>query len=135
MSNAETTTTFSFDPDSFADDDTLLYCARAYVARGFSVIPLRPRDKRPALDSWTDFQKRKPTEEELSAWFGGNGSRANIGIVTGWISGIVVLDLDSQEALKFAEENNFPATPRARTGKGYHCYYGYPENGVRNFQG
>lgn len=115
-----------------ADPKTLLEYARYYVSKGFSVIPLMPRDKKPAV-SWTDYQNRKPTEEELVEWF--SSGEKNIGIVTGKISGIVVIDLDSDEAQNFAKSNHFPPTPNVITRKGYHLYYAYPQKtGVRNFQ-
>jgi len=49
--------------------------------------------KRPIV-GWTEYQKRLPTEEEVKGWFDQNPD-ANIGIVTGKVSGIVVFDLDS----------------------------------------
>ena len=110
----------------------LLEYALNYASLGLSVIPLIPRGKKPAIKSWTEYQKRLATDEELKGWFG-NGSKNNIGIVTGKISGIDVLDLDSQEAVQYAKENNFPETPLVKTGKGFHCYYQH-KDGVRNFQ-
>jgi archaellum biogenesis ATPase FlaH len=106
--------------------------AKAYVSKGFSVIPLKPEDKRPAIESWKDYQTRKAAKKELEEWFG-NGSQNNIGIVTGKISGIAVVDLDSEEAIQFAKENHFPQTPTVKTGKGRHLYYRY-RDGIRNFQ-
>ncbi len=70
--------------------------AREYIRRGFAVIPLMPKSKKPALASWREFQGRGPTAEELEAWFG-NGSRNNIGIVTGRIFGLAVVDFDTTE--------------------------------------
>jgi archaellum biogenesis ATPase FlaH len=111
-------------------EDKIEY-AKAYVSRGFSVIPLKPADKKPAIE-WLQYQHRRATEEELEQWFG-NGSQNNIGIVTGKISGIAVVDLDGEEAIQLANENDFPLTPSVKTGKGYHFYYRY-KDGVRNFQ-
>ena len=105
--------------------------AKMYVdAFGFSVIPIALDSKKPAIE-WKEFQHRKPTEEELKKWFLENNF--NIGIVTGAISGIAVVDLDSKEAIEFARQNKFPKTPCVKTGKGYHLYFKY-KNGVRNFQ-
>lgn len=108
-----------------------LETARYYLKKGFSVIPLMEKDKKPAIP-WKKYQSRKPTGNELVRWFG-NGSRKNIGIVTGKISGIVVLDLDSEKALKLAQKNGLPTTPMVETGKGYHAYLQHKE-GARNFQ-
>ena len=112
---------------------TTLQYAKYYVTKGFSVIPLKAKDKRPAIPSWKIYQSKLTTKDELESWFG-NGSNNNIGIVTGAISGIVVVDLDSREAVDFAKKNdNLSNTPRVRTAKGYHVYCNY-RKGVRNFQ-
>lgn len=88
---------------------TTLDYAQWYVSKGFSIIPLKPRDKNPAINTWKVFQTHRPTDDNLKTWFG-NGSRNNIGIVTGAISGLAVIDLDSQGAVEFAKKNNFPQT-------------------------
>jgi putative DNA primase/helicase len=103
-----------------------------YKEKGLSVIPLVPNGKKPAIKSWIEYQKRLATDKEIKEWFG-NGSKNNIGIVTGEISGVDVIDLDSQEAVQYAKNNNFPETPLVRTAKGFHCYYKH-KDGVRNFQ-
>lgn len=103
-----------------------------YVSKRLSVIPLMLKDKKPAIETWKLFQTHKPTVDNLKVWFGDN-SENNIGIVTGSISGIAVVDFDSPEAVEFARNNGFPPTPLVRTYKGYHAYYRYKE-GVRNFQ-
>jgi archaellum biogenesis ATPase FlaH len=112
---------------------TILDFAKEYAARGFSIIPLKKRSKEPAI-IWKTYQNRRFDEHSIQYWFG-NHSDYNIGIVTGKISGIVVVDLDSEEAVKFSKENNFPITPTVRTGKGYHMYFAYPKDrDVGNFQ-
>ncbi|MEW6110071.1 MAG: bifunctional DNA primase/polymerase [Nitrospirota bacterium] len=113
-------------------DIKVLDYVRLYLSRGFSVIPVATGTKRPALVSWKEFQVRHASEEELTSWFG-NGSHNNIGIVTGVISGIAVVDFDSVKAVEFAKSHNFPPTPLVKTGKGYHAYYRH-SSGVRNFQ-
>lgn len=114
------------------DKQTILDYARWYISKGFSVIPLKPKDKKPAIETWKVFQTYKPTDDNLKVWFG-NSSDNNIAIVTGEISGIAVVDFDSPKAIEFSKKNNFPITPLVKTGKGYHAYYQYKE-GVRNFQ-
>jgi len=105
--------------------------AKMYVdVFDFSVIPIAVDSKKPAIE-WKEYQQRKPTEEELKKWFLENDY--NIGIVTGAISGIAVVDLDSKKAIEFSKKNNFPKTPYVKTGKGFHLYFKY-QNGVRNFQ-
>jgi KaiC/GvpD/RAD55 family RecA-like ATPase len=96
---------------------------------GMSVIPIGS-DKKP-LVRWQTFQETKPTDENLTAWFV-NGGRRNVGIVTGRISGVVVVDTDSEAAEAWAIEH-LPATPMmCQTAKGMHRYYRHPGVEVRN---
>lgn len=112
--------------------NTTLEMARTYIAKGFSIIPLRLRDKRPAIGSWKEFQSRQPTDAELVQWFD-DGTDRNLGIVTGEVSGIDVVDLDGPSAIEFAKGNKLPATPMVKTSKGYHAYFLH-RRGARNFQ-
>ena len=108
----------------------LLSIARYYRAKGFSVIPLRPRDKTP-LVKWTQYQCRKPLDEEVSKWF--RSGQNNIAIVMGSISGICVLDFDSFEAYWQMKKRGLPEAPTVKTARGYHLYFKYSE-GIRNVQ-
>lgn len=100
--------------------------------RGWSIIPLRYRDKKPALPSWTAFQRRRPTYQEIEQWFGPS-PLYNIGIVTGAVSGIFVVDCDSPAALAWANANLPPCDMRVRTAKGLHLYYPYSgERHIKN---
>ncbi len=120
--------------------------ALQYLSKGLSVIPLISpsmaskklsekefirRCKTPPMP-WKEYQMRLPTEEEVSAWFE-KWPDANIGIVTGKVSGIVVFDLDSDHAVEYAEnEGGFPETAKVKTGKGYHVYAKHPGFEIRN---
>jgi hypothetical protein len=103
-----------------------------YLDWGFSVIPLRLGTKRPALDSWDEFQSRRPTPDEMQRWWG-NGHQHGVAIVCGKVSGVVVLDIDDPEkfgvALKVIGET-LPDTPIVRTRKGWHLYFRYPTNRI-----
>ncbi|MGB9792573.1 MAG: bifunctional DNA primase/polymerase, partial [Thermacetogeniaceae bacterium] len=112
----------------------MLKAAIYYVNRGWSVIPLRPRDKRPLLPSWQEFQRRRATKEEVSEWWR-KWPEANIGLITGTVSGFVVLDLDSMLALETAKNQGIPQTPTVATGKGYHVYFVHPGFSVQNAAG
>ncbi len=111
--------------------------ARAYLARGWSVVPVEPRGKRPVVP-WAEFQRRLPTEDELEAWFRHRGN-SNLAIVTGAVSGLVVLDVDPRHggeqslAALEAEHGGLPVTVEATTGGGgRHCYFSHPGGLVPN---
>ena len=85
-----------------------------------------------AMVPWKEFQTRHPTVDEVTTWFT-KWPDANIGIVTGKISNLVVFDLDSEHAVQYAEdEGGFPDTVKAKTGKGYHVYVQHPGFEVKN---
>lgn len=107
--------------------------ALGYLRRGWSVIPLRPRDKRPLL-AWQRFQTTRASEAEASSWWT-RQPEANVGVVTGTISGIVVLDLDGEPGRQSVEGMQLPATPIARTGHGWHYYFKHPGGQVENAVG
>jgi hypothetical protein len=74
--------------------------------------------KTPCIIGWKEFQNRLPTEQEVSGWFDENPD-ANVAIITGKISNLVVFDLDSQDAVDYAEnEGGFPDSVKVKTGKG-----------------
>lgn len=105
--------------------------AKFYVfEKRFSVIPIPHKKKSPVI-SWKEFQERLPTEDELKKWFG--GKTLNIGIVTGELSNLTVVDLDGPIAIEFAKRHNFLPTPIVQSGKGFHAYYSYYP-GSRNWQ-
>lgn len=98
---------------------------------GFCVIPITPPGngisdgKRPAVDSWMTYQTRKSTIFEHKQWWPDNGTN-NLGVVTGDISDIVVVDVDDEESYKklfSVAEPKFSGTLTVKTGKGYHVYF------------
>ena len=93
------------------------------LARGWSIFPLKSRSKLPAVRSWLDYQKRMLTVDELEQWF--STPSYNVAIVTGKISGIFVVDLDSPAAVAWAAEHLPPCDLRVRTAKGIHYYFPY----------
>jgi hypothetical protein len=110
---------------------------RDYIRRGWSIIPIIPRDKRP-LVRWEDFQTRLPSEPEVSAWFRA-WPDAGVAIVTGAISRVVVVDVDLQHdgesALNHIESlyGRLPKTLECRTGGGgRHLYFSHSGGLVRN---
>lgn len=95
---------------------------------GFRVFPVVERGKEP-IGKWAEYRDRPPTGEGLAAW---DASDFNVAIITGEPSGVVVLDLDSPEAIEAVERLNLPSTPTARTARGLHLYFRRPAGGLRN---
>jgi hypothetical protein len=106
---------------------TLLQTATVLAQRGFAVFPCQPRGKEPAtargfLDATVD-------PEQIKAWWGPIPDM-NIGIATGAVSGIWVLDVDGDDGEASlrkleAEHGALPPTIEAITGKGRHVYFRY----------
>lgn len=108
-----------------------------YLAWGWCVLPLRPRDKRPLI-TWEPLQRTRPSAKQVAHWFN-RWPDANIGIVTGEISNLVVLDIDPQHggdaSLERLERRYgpLPVTIEAKTGGGgRHLYFSHPGGLTRN---
>ena len=107
---------------------TNLEYALEYVRQGLNPVPAR--GKQPLI-RWKPYQKIRVTEADVNRWWGERPD-ADIAIITGAISGIVVLDADSEKAAKYIRKRGMPPTPQVRTGKGTHFYFKHPGGHVRN---
>jgi Bifunctional DNA primase/polymerase, N-terminal/Primase C terminal 1 (PriCT-1)/Protein of unknown function (DUF3987) len=114
--------------------DNVHQVALFYVARGFSVIPIQPREKKPLI-TWHKYQRQRATQSEITLWWS-NWPEANVGIVTGAISGVVVIDLDTAQAKTNLKELvpgfDFTKVPRSCTGKGWHLFFRHPGVSIPN---
>jgi hypothetical protein len=119
---------------------TSLEHALAYLDRGIGVIPIpRPRvgvaagspgdGKTPSI-AWKEFQTRLPTVDELRQWF--SGEPLNLAIVCGAVSGLVVVDADSPESLKWSTRRLPYTSWQVATARGFHLYYRRPDVTVAN---
>ena len=109
----------------------MMGAALAYRRMGLSVIPCR-RDKRPIIP-WGPYQTKRASEAQIREWWTKNPN-ANIGIVCGSISGVDVIDCDTEEAYQLLNDDFLPescVTATARTPHGYHVYFNY-ETGLTN---
>jgi Bifunctional DNA primase/polymerase, N-terminal len=101
---------------------TIFEAALDYVyTRKLSIIPVIHKTKQP-LVQWMEYQRRMPTSLELSTWFG-TGSENGIGIITGEISDLIVIDITTAEEIEFATKNNLLNAPTVKTSRGLHLYY------------
>jgi len=107
------------------DSVNLLEAAQKYSAR-FPVIPIKP-DKKPFIP-WADYQKRLATPGEVRG-FWTKYPEAMIGIVTGGISGLLVVDCDTAEGYAAVQEHlpDSLLIPTASTPRGgRHLYFAMP---------
>ena len=111
-----------------------------YLRRGWSVVPLAARSKRP-LVPWERLQTHPPTEKEIADW-ARHWPSANIGIVTGAVSKLVVLDIDpghggnESVAVMQRQHGDLPRTPQVATGGGgAHIYFRHPGEPIANRAG
>ena len=81
---------------------SILDHALNYLSQGIAVIPSNPKNKEP-LVKWVEFQQRLPTKEEVISMFN-QFPKCMISLVTGRISNLIVIDADSEEAVKKIEE-------------------------------
>lgn len=100
-----------------------------YVDSGWSVLPVKPEEKRPYMTNWLQYTKTRATKQTVNNWFS-NLAGAGVGVVTGRVSNMVVLDIESdcpypiEDLLK-----RYPTQMYSRTGSGgYHLFYQYPTN-------
>ena len=92
-----------------------------YLKSNMSIIPVGI-DKKPLIN-WKEYQIRIATEEELNEWLQ-KYPKMQIGIVTGKISKITVIDIDSPDI----DVSYLPETAIVKTGSGgFHYYYNYAE--------
>jgi hypothetical protein len=121
------------------------------LTRGWSVLPVhsggfydkrphkclvdtghrRPREQQDGwLPAWQELQHVRPTAEHLQVWFSRPEGKG-LGIVTGSISNLVVLDFDGEAGQ--ATLQRLQLQPHVRTGSGgFHLYIQHPGLEVPN---
>ena len=107
---------------------SMLEVALALAGRGFAVLPVEAKGKVPLVANGHEAAVRDP--EIIRGWWE-KWPEANVGITTGRLSGVSVVDvgqeLDAEvRALVLAA---MPRTLRVRTGHGEHFYFSAPEGG------
>jgi hypothetical protein len=75
----------------------MLQEALNYLNQGYPVIPIQKDNKKPYI-CWKKYQEQMPTIDEVTGWWT-KYPEANIGLITGEISGIFVVDIDTDEGL------------------------------------
>ncbi len=115
--------------------------AKEYTEIGYSCFPLSLAQKRP-LAKWKKYQSEHPLEETIDDWeengaprtdpdtgeITGRETAFNLAIVTGEISGIVVVDCDNPEAVAYAQQHGMTSPIAVKTRRGVHYYFRHPCN-------
>jgi len=94
---------------------------------GIACIPCLWHSKKPALESWREFQTTLPRKSQLRAWFANSGY--NLAVVCGH-QNLVVVDFDCEvEFTKWWNSLKAPVvytvewTYKVKTPRGYHLYF------------
>jgi len=109
----------------------LMKAAMDYGRLGWSVVPVEPKGKAPMI-RWQVYQHRPPETSEIGDWFT-RWPDANLAVVTGVVSDLIVLDLnprqgaDASRARLEKMHGPLPETVEALTGGGgRHVYFRHP---------
>lgn len=114
----------------------LVSAALEYRGYGWSVIPLS--GKRPAVTSWKEYQQEMASGNEVESWwYRARHVPSGVGIVTGRVSRLVVVDCDTTEDVAYWKRYHPESPLVVVTGRGgRHFYYQYPDGlDVRSSQG
>ncbi len=119
-----------------------MFCSHAqqYRELGFSVIPMCgmtpdscmygdrcPSPGKHPLIKWKVFQNERADEAQINQWWK-QWPLANIGIVTGSISNLAVVDIEAGGSL----DDLVPTVIAKTGGGGWHYYYRLPANGLES---
>lgn len=105
--------------------------AKNYIDNGWSIFPVvltfngKKFEKKPAV-KWQEYQTRFATETELHSWFD-NGQFTALGLATGKLSKIVVVDVDKLDSDLILDT---PIVAQTISG-GKHYYFSWTEE-MRN---
>lgn len=108
----------------------MLDAALEYLNQGYCVIPVK-RNKHPYLMTWAEYQEKMPTVDQVKKWWT-TWPDANIGIVTGKVSNVCVVDVDSKEGAEEFKKLCPDVMPNVVTPNGGWHFYFANSNGTGN---
>jgi putative DNA primase/helicase len=133
-----------FEPQRFTAPPEFFQCRRAdwaleYARRGWHVFPLHSvRDGRCSCGRDCGKNAGKPAttdSKQIAAWWA-KWPDANIGIATGKVSELIVIDIDGREGdeawQRLLAQNGQPSlwTATVQTARGLHLYFELPAGSV-----
>lgn len=110
--------------------------ALMHAKRGCKIIPIRADDKRPLTPN--GYKDATDDIQQIKSWWK-SYPKANIGIATGQLSNLFVLDVDkrpNKDGMIAFEKmqkllGDFDTYMTATPSGGLHCYFKYPDGGIR----
>lgn len=116
----------NMDQDDRKYEQRVLAAGIIYVSKfGLSVIPIG-KNKVPAVE-WKKYQNEYVTVGQLIDW-----PKVGLGIVTGAISNLVVIDCESEEDARWFWVNRGKSPSVVKSKRGYHFYFKHPGERVMN---
>ena len=104
--------------------------ALMYHEAGMQVIPIDCDNKVP-LVKWKQYQTQEQEYEEVDYWWT-EWPNADVGIITGELSGIVAVDCDNEAAIQAVADAGIHSTVQSNTKRGKHLIFSHPDHRVKN---
>lgn len=116
-----------------ATPTTLTGEAFAYLERRWPVMPVSATGNKKPCIKWKQYQTELPDAPSLIRWWR-DFPLANIGLITGELPELFVVEADSEEALAWLQSQDLPHGPVAQSSKSYkrHFYFKHPGFRVAN---
>jgi Bifunctional DNA primase/polymerase, N-terminal len=108
---------------------TMIRSALSLAAQGVAVFPCCCRGKTPAVAG--GLKAATTDRDQITTWWTENPAY-NIGLATGEISNLFVVDVDGPDAEHELQRLELPATVQTITARGKHYFFKYPSVSVRN---
>lgn len=106
----------------------------ALVLKSFGLTPIPLSEKRPLIKNWQKrFEETPLTDDDIVNGIKEEDGKVvkykgNLGVVTGKISGVVVIDVDSEDSLqRLNTYGELTRTWAVKSNRGWHFYYKYVE--------
>jgi len=114
-------------PHDLEAEQATLAAALDYAARGWAVLPVEPRGKRP-LKAWGRGVHDATTDPEIVGEWWARWPEANVGVAIP--EGFIVVDLDGLTGRASVAGRHLAATVTCETARGWHYWYQLPEDGT-----
>ncbi|MBU4292588.1 MAG: bifunctional DNA primase/polymerase [Actinobacteria bacterium] len=103
---------------------------KEYYDNGYSLLPLKKNSKIPCI-YWKQYKDKRANFDDVLGWYK-KFDNPNIGIITGGISSLTVIDVDDTSILPelIKQVPEITGTTRVKTRRGYHYYFS--GNGVNS---